>query len=122
MQKINSSSFTASVGLKFEYEISGVYIYKVCPIQTEPMRCTATQCTIRIRKSRHAQRFTMKPATDDSRDVLKMRKTCEMRETCEKKSLHKITWKLIIQASRFDYFLIQLFYPLSHEKIPLSRA
>ncbi len=40
----------------------------------------------------------------------------DTRDLREKKGTHEITWKLSTHVSRFDYFLVQLFYTLSHEK------
>ncbi len=50
----------------------------------------------------------------------------DARNSREKKCVHKIMWKLTTHISRFDsrfnYFLVQLFYSLSQKKIPRSRA
>ncbi len=48
--------------------------------------------------------------------ICAMRKTCE--ELVRKKGVYEITWKLTTHVLWFNYFLIQLFYPLLHEKIP----
>ncbi len=54
---------------------------------------------------------------DDLQDIHKMRKTCEARETREKKGCARDNVKINYTRSA-----IQLFYPLSHEKIPLFLA
>ncbi len=93
----------------------------------------------------------LKLAADDSQNVREMRETGERKSLCfvhnyhfyrqagyrrfarrlqdeknrrdpRKKGTHEIMWQLSKNVSRFDYFLKQLFYPLLHEKIPLSRA
>ncbi len=61
----------------------------------------------------------VKLATDDSRDIHEMRKTSKMRG---KKGMREMTWKLSIDVAQFNYSLVQLFYPLLHEKIPLPQA
>ncbi len=46
----------------------------------------------------------------------------DTRNSREKKGSREITWKLITHVLQFDYFLVQLFYPLLHKKIHLSRT
>ncbi len=50
------------------------------------------------------QHVTFKPATDDSRDIRKMRKTCKKRETWEKKVRARDNVKI-----NYTHFAIQIF-------------
>ncbi len=64
----------------------------------------------------------VEPATDDSQDVREMRKICEKRISRKEKNAHEIMWKSSTDVSQFDYFVVQLFYLLSHKKPSSSRA
>ncbi len=70
----------------------------------------------------HSRQDSMMSAIDNSREILEMRKTCKARETRKKKGLARDNMKVTTHFLRIDYILVQLFYLLSHEKIPLSHA
>ncbi len=81
-------------------------------------------CTYRdMQNIDETQETIIKLATDDWREVREMQKTCKMRETHEKKGRTRDNVEI-----DYTLFTIRLFsrtikfYPISHEKIPLSCA
>ncbi len=76
-----------------------------------------------MRDTRNLSHKLHKASTSDSREVHQMQKTCKTQETRKKKECARDNAKI-----DYTHFAIRLFsrtikfYPLLHEKIPLSPA